>query len=482
MAASSNGIRILVVDDDSLVRRSLCEVLSFDGYSCSNVGDGEEALERLKENSVDIVISDMKMPKMGGLELLKRVKAAYPKVSVIMITGFGSIEGAVVAMREGAVDYITKPIIDDEIKMVIKRIAEERQLLEENKFLRNKLSSTSRSKCCDIIGKNYKMQKIYDFIDIIADTKTTVLITGESGTGKRLVAHAIHLSRSDAHSKPFVEVSCGALPETLLESELFGHVKGAFTGAIKDRVGRFESAEGGTIFLDEIDAFSPALQVKLLRVLQDGEYERVGETKTRKANARIIAATNQDLVECIKKGRFRNDLYYRLNIISIEIPPLKQRKEDISLLVDHFIEKHRSSLTKQINGVCDEVMQILMDYHWPGNVRELENVIERACVLTKGPLIHMEDLPEFILNYGTEPYDKSGSGERVQALQGVTLKDALRNPEKKIIIDALMQAKGNKKEAAKILGINRTTLYKKLAHYKIAGNGKEYEEARGGRS
>jgi DNA-binding NtrC family response regulator len=464
----SPGIRIFIVDDDALVRRSLCEVLSFEGYSCSSVGDPREALARLKETSVDIVISDMKMPGMSGLELLRVVREEHLSSAVIIMTGFGSIEGAVAAMREGATDYVTKPIIDDEIKLVIKRIAEERKLAEENAYLRQKLSNADRQKCCDIFGKSYKMQKIYDLIDTIAATKTTVLIRGKSGTGKRLVARAIHDTSPGSETKPFIEVSCGALPETLLESELFGHVKGAFTGAIKDRVGRFESAEGGTIFLDEIDAFTPGLQVKLLRVLQEGEFERVGETKTSKANARVIAATNQDLEVLIREGKFRNDLYYRLNIISIEIPQLRDRKEDISLLVDHFIDKHCRVLDKRIDGISEEALRALMMYDWPGNVRELENVIERACVLTKHTLIQNEDMPDNILK---PPAMSPGAPTADPATEGSgndgTLKDALKDPEKKIILDALKKTSWNKKEAAELLGINRTTLYKKLNQYGI---------------
>jgi DNA-binding NtrC family response regulator len=470
-----NGIHILVADDDALVRRSMCEVLSYEGYYCSQACDGEDALAKLRHVHFDILISDMKMPKLEGMELLKKAKSEFPGLSVIMVTGFGSIESAVVAIREGAVDYITKPIIDDEIKLVIKRIATELDLLDENKYLRSKLSSTVRQKCCDIIGKNHRMQKIYDLIDIISEAKTTVLIRGESGTGKRLVARAIHYTSPGADTKPFVEVSCGALSETLLESELFGHVKGAFTGAIKDRLGRFESAEGGTIFLDEIDAFSPALQMKLLRVLQDGEFERVGETKTRKANARVIAATNQDLEECIRTGEFRNDLYYRLNIISIDIPPLRERREDIPLLVENFIEKHTGQLNKKLSGIADDALQKLMSHQWPGNVRELENVIERACVLTKGPLIHVEDLPDSVFKSNAKPVEIVNSSSVNGSANGPTngnLKDALRDPEKKIILDALEKSRWNKKEAAALLGINRTTLYKKLSYYGIDPKGR----------
>jgi len=467
--ASQNGIRILVVDDDALVCRSLCEVLSFEGYGCSSVEDAAQALERLKETPYDVVISDMKMPRMSGLDLLKAIRAQHPAVDVIMVTGFGSIDTAVAAMRLGAVDYITKPIIDDEIKMVIRRLADKKRLADENAYLRTKMASSQRQKCGEIIGKSVSMQKIYDLIGVVADTKTTVLISGESGTGKRLVAHAIHMSAPGAEERPFVEMSCGALPETLLESELFGHVKGAYTGAIKDRVGRFESAEGGTIFLDEIDAFTPALQVKLLRVLQEGEFERVGETQTRKANVRVIAATNQDLEQLIGDGKFRNDLYYRLNIISIRIPPLRERKEDVSLLVEHFIEKHARDLNKTISGISDEALQKLLGYAWPGNVRELENAIERACVLTRGAMIQTTDLPENILKDAVEVAPAAVAA----AANGGTLKDALKDSEKKLILEALDRAGWNKKEAAKALGINRTTLYKKMSQFGIEPNNRK---------
>lgn len=460
---TESSLHILIVDDDALVRRSLCEALSFEGYSCHSAGSAQDALRQLKEKSFQVVISDMKMPEMDGLDLLQAIKEKYPQTAVIMMTGFGSIENAVEAMRRGAMDYITKPIIDEEIKMVIKRLAQERNLAEENAYLKEKLGATTRQRCGDIIGKNFRMQKLFDLIHVIADTKTTVLITGESGTGKRMVAHAIHYSGANPASRPFVEVSCAALPETLLESELFGHVKGAFTGAIKDRLGRFESAEGGTIFLDEIDAFTPALQVKLLRVLQDGEFERVGETRTRKASVRIIVATNQDLQKLIREGKFRHDLYYRLNIISLELPPLRERHEDIPVLVDHFIQKHSQPLQKQIRRISPEALAKLSAYHWPGNVRELENVIERACVLTKGSTIHAEDLPESVLCVALAAGPVCESCEA----DGGRLKNALRDPEKKLILEALEKNRWNKKHAAEALGINRTTLYKKMNLYGI---------------
>jgi Response regulator containing CheY-like receiver, AAA-type ATPase, and DNA-binding domains len=314
------------------------------------------------------------------------------------------------------------------------------------------------------------MQKIYSLIEAVAITRATVLITGESGTGKRLVAHAIHKCNEVERKKPFVEVSCGALTETLLESELFGHVKGSFTGAIKDKMGRFELADGGTIFLDEIDAFSLALQVKLLRVLQDGEFERVGDNKTLKVDVRIIAATNQSLQELISQNKFRKDLYYRLNIISIEIPPLRQRKEDIPLLITDFIGRHTKHLSKKIDGIAEPALSILMNYDWPGNIRELENIIERAIILCKGPIIEPEDLPEF-LQHTKNKEDISKEG-------GLKLKDALQSPEKDIIIETLESVSWNRNEAAQKLGINRTTLYKKMLKFGLLKNNNMQENTK----
>jgi transcriptional regulator with PAS, ATPase and Fis domain len=308
------------------------------------------------------------------------------------------------------------------------------------------------------------MHKIYSLIEAITKTRATVLIYGESGTGKRLIAHAIHKYNEHERGKPFVEVSCGALTETLLESELFGHVKGAFTGAIKDRMGRFELANGGSIFLDEIDAFSPALQVKLLRVLQEGEFERVGDTKTIKVDVRVIAATNQDLQELIAQDKFRKDLYYRLNIISIELPPLRERRVDIPLLIEEFIKKHAKHTSKKIESLSDETLAILMDYSWPGNIRELENVIERAIILSNGPVITPDDLPDFLNNQKQK--------EPQVADDNLKLKAALKSPEKDLIMKALNAVNWNRNEAAEVLGINRTTLYKKMCHFGLLKNSK----------
>jgi DNA-binding NtrC family response regulator len=466
-----NGhINILIVDDEPLVRHSLSELLTLEGYTVTTASNGKEALEYLKLYTTDLVISDIRMPEMDGVELLRHIKLNYNDTQVILITSYGSIENAVEAMKEGAFDYITKPIIDSEIRILIQRLIRQRQLVDENISLREKLSSSEKTRFVDIIGKDQKMQKIYGLIEAIATTRATVLIYGESGTGKRLIAHAIHQCNPQEKDKPFVEVSCGALTETLLESELFGHVKGAFTGAIKDKMGRFELADGGTIFLDEIDAFSPALQVKLLRALQEGEFERVGDSKTVKVDVRVISATNQNLQELIAQGKFRKDLYYRLNIINIDVPPLRDRKGDIPLLVADFLEKHTKRLGKKVQSIADETLALLINYDWPGNVRELENVIERATILTQGPTINPENLPEFL----HQPEKQNGAAVLVAAgaIDGLALKNALQAPEKDLIVKALDSVSWNRNEAAKNLGINRTTLYKKMVKYGLLKNGK----------
>ncbi|MFA4992250.1 MAG: sigma-54 dependent transcriptional regulator [Candidatus Omnitrophota bacterium] len=453
---SATGYRILIVDDEPLVRRSLYEILRADGYMASMASDAEEALDKMKKSDYDIVISDMKMPRMDGIDLLKKIKSDYPRTEVVLITGFGNIETAVEAMKIGAFDYITKPIMDNEIKLIIEKIMERNRLIQENVSLRQQLADSHRARFHGIIGQDPKMQKIYTMIEAIADSQVTVLINGESGTGKRLVAQAIHATDKVRKDKPFVEVSCGALPETLLESELFGHVKGAFTGAIKDRKGRFELAEGGAIFLDEIDTFSPSLQVKLLRILQDGEFERVGDTKTLKADVRIITATNQRLEKLIEEGKFREDLYYRLNVISIELPPLRDRRGDIRFLAEHFVHKfNKEHKHKKITGITKEAMETLEAFDWPGNIRELENVIERAMVLARNKEIDKDVLPDILRR-------KNGNGKNGN---GGSLKEILEEPERDIISKVLEEVSGNRTEAATRLGINRTTLYNKIRKY-----------------
>ncbi len=464
---NSNGRHILIVDDEPLVRRSLSELLTLYGYTVTTASNGKEALDCLKSYTADITIADMKMPEMDGVQLLKEIKNIYPDMPVILITGYGSIQNAVDAMREGAYDYIIKPIVDTEIKLVIERLLKTRQLQEENVKLKEQLSVSQRERFHNIIGKSPQMQKIYNLIEAITKTRSTVLIHGESGTGKRLIAHAIHKYNEQERGKPFVEVSCGALTETLLESELFGHVKGAFTGAIKDRAGRFELADGGSIFLDEIDAFSPALQVKLLRVLQEGEFERVGDTQTVKIDVRVIAATNQNLQDLITQGKFRKDLFYRLNIISIEAPPLRERKGDIEILIEDFIKKHSKHTSKKIEGLSEAALAILMNYNWPGNIRELENVIERAIILSQGLVIIPEDFPEFLNNLEHK--------EELPNNNNLKLKDALKSPEKDLIVKALEAVNWNRNEAAETLGINRTTLYKKMHRFGLLRNNKANE-------
>lgn len=445
---------ILIVDDEPLVRESLGEMLSLCGYSICTAAHGKEACEILKNTKIDCLITDIKMPGMDGNELLRFAKTIHPQVATIVMTSYGSIENAVEAMKNGAYDYITKPIVDSEIKIAIERLFNQKLILEENERLKKQLHASRKESFSGIFGEDEKMQKIYNLIEAVSGSRATVLINGESGTGKRLIAHAIHKCNEVERNKPFVEVSCGALTESLLESELFGHVKGAFTGAIKDRTGRFELANHGTIFLDEIDAFPPSLQVKLLRVLQDGEFERVGDSKTVKVDLRIITATNQNLEDLITHGKFRKDLYYRLNIIYIEVPPLRNRKNDIPILVKEFIRKH-SRHKKNPQSIADEALAKLTKYNWPGNVRELENVIERAMVLNKGDVINLVDLPDALhKSENTEP----GNGK-------LHLKEALKNPEKDLIKKALDATKWNRNNAAKILDINRTTLYKKMQKY-----------------
>jgi DNA-binding NtrC family response regulator len=451
------NFQILIVDDEPLIRKSLYEILRIDGYHVHMATSGEEALGLLDKNKIDIIVTDLKLPKISGLQLLQEVKSRNPKSEVILITGYGSIESAVDAMKKGAFDYITKPINDTEIKITIGKILEKRKLIDENENLRGIIAKEKRNSFCELIGFNERMQAVYHTIDSVASSNATILISGESGTGKGLVARAIHQSDRTRLDKPFVEVSCGALTETLLESELFGHVKGAFTGAIKDKEGRFEYARGGTIFLDEIDAFSPKLQVKLLRVLQEGLLERVGDNVSRKTDARIIVATNQDLMELVKEEKFREDLYYRINVICIQVPPLRERKSDIPLLTDFFIQKYSKANNKKVTKVSSDVEKKFMEYLWPGNIRELENAIEGATIMTKTEVIHPWDIPN----------SAKFSVVRPSRSKGESLKKAVELPEKEHIVSTLNDCNWNRNKAAASLGVNRTTLYNKMRKYNI---------------
>ena len=452
---------ILIVDDEPLIRESLYEILRIEGYHVHMASSAEEALNTMRQQPIEIIVTDMKLPKMSGLDLLERVKQQHAETEVILITGFGTIETAVEAMKKGAYDFITKPINDSEIKLIIKKIVEKKEILEENRNLRKIIEESHPSLFCNIIGASEKMQKVYHIIESVASSNATILITGESGTGKGMVARAIHQMDKNRQDKPFIEVSCGALSETLLESELYGHVKGAFTGAIKDKEGRFEFAKGGTIFLDEIDSFSLSLQVKLLRVLQDGVFERVGDNVTRKTDARIIVATNQVLTELVANGDFREDLYYRINVISIALPPLRERKEDLGLLTDHFMQKYGKINNKKLAGISEEVKKIFLEYHWPGNIRELENAIEGAAIMTRTGIVNKWDIPnvaKFV----------SVASKAIKAEDGKSLKQVLEEPEKDLIISVLKESNWNRNRAAALLGINRTTLYNKMKKYSIS--------------
>ncbi len=449
---------LLLIDDDAYILEAMADYLRGQGYRTETARSGHEALDRIAEFPFDVVICDVNLSEMDGFQVLEQVKAKSPETAVILITGLGTIESAVDAIRLGAFDYLTKPLIDDELTFSVQRALGQRQIVEENRSLKAQLDQ--RFGLGNIIGRDYKMTKMFDLIESVADTRTTVLILGESGTGKTMTARAIH-QLSCRKQKPFVEVACGALPDSLLESELFGHVAGSFTGAVHDKVGKFLQADGGTIFLDEIATASPGLQVKLLRVLQDREFEAVGGNKTHRVDIRLILATNQNLEDMVAQGKFRQDLYYRINVITLTQPPLRERICDIPLLLQHYLAEFVKQTGKSIGGFNEPAVQLLQRYTWPGNVRELLNVVERAVVLCKRSIIGPEDLPEAVRNFGTTP------DAPFARLGGTRLKSALANPERQIIIEALENNGWNRQNTAEMLGINRTTLYKKMKKYGI---------------
>ncbi len=451
--------RILVVDDDPLIRGSLYEMLRGQRHDVEMASDGAEAIGHLGRRTFHLVIADWKMPQMDGLALLEHIKRNYPQVNVVLITGFGNVSSAVEAIRHGAFDYLTKPIQPEELEATIQRALS--QSLAPSEPVADPFAG--------VIGKVPSMQKLFGIIRTVAESPATVLLEGESGTGKRVIAQAIHRLDPKRRNHPFVEISCGALPETLLESELFGHVRGSFTGAIRDKQGRFEVADGGTILLDEIDAFSPALQVKLLRAIQERVFERVGDTRTIRVDVRIIAATNRKLSELVKQGKFRDDLYYRLNVIALCLPPLRERQADIPLFIERFVARCAKATGKSISGVADEALQVLTEYAWPGNIRELENVIERAVILAKRAKIEVDDLPEDIrfrsdaISMAVDDREEEAAAAGETSSQSAkVLKDALRNPERELILRALEEVRWNRSEAAKRLGIHRSTLYHKI--------------------
>ena len=445
-------IHILVVDDEEIVRESLLDWLREDGYQVEAAEDGFKALKKFEEQPWDIALIDLKMPKMDGLELLGKIKESWPETQVVIITAYATVNTAVQAMKVGAYDYLVKPFNPEELSLLIKRLVESQSLIKEISYLRKELQKQYQFH--DLISKSSKMQKVFDLANTIAKSNSNVLILGESGTGKELLARAIH-NESLRATGPFIPFSCVALTETLLESELFGHEKGAFTDAIAQKKGKFELAEGGTIFLDEIGDISPKLQLNLLRVLQEKEFTRVGGSKPIKVDVRIIAATNRDLKKAVDEGTFRNDLYYRLNVIFIELPPLREHKEDIPLLVHHFIEKCNIEMGEKAERISEDALNLLMAYDWPGNVRELENAIERAMVITKGKIIKTEDLH-------VSPQTKKGK-KTASSSDDKTIKSL----EKKHITKILAENNWNIQKSAEQLGIDRVTLYNKIKKYKL---------------
>jgi two-component system NtrC family response regulator len=449
---------VLIVDDEKNYLVVLEALLAPEGYEIMTADNAQAALRLIEDADLDLVITDMKMPGMSGMELLEASKRTKPELPVIMMTAYGTIEMAVEAMKKQAYDYITKPFQNEELKLTVQKALQNHRLIKENRLLTEALSD--RYQYGKIIGKSKPMLEIYDLIRKVAQSKASVLITGPSGTGKELIAKAIHYD-SPRKERPFISVNCGALTETLLESELFGHEKGAFTGAISMKKGRFELADGGTLFLDEVGDMPPSLQVKLLRVLQEMEFERVGGTKTIEVDVRVLSASNRKLKENVAEGGFREDLFYRLNVIHIEVPPLKERKEDIRLLVHHFIEKYRQDEGKGKIELAPETWKALYSYPWPGNVRELENVIERAVVLNSGALIEFGDLPpEFSEKPLELDVDRFISPD-------AELQPTLERIEEKMIRRALAEANNVQAHAAEMLGITKSLIQHKMKKYNI---------------
>ncbi|MBI2544894.1 MAG: sigma-54-dependent Fis family transcriptional regulator [Candidatus Rokubacteria bacterium] len=455
---------LLVADDDPAVRESLERTLKREGYRVVVASDGQAGLEALKAGGVDLVLADLKMPGLSGLELLRAVKTVAPDVDVIMLTAFGTVEEAVQAMKDGAYDFLTKPFQRAQLIRLIRKALERRALIAENRALQQRLDDLLRQGA--VIGTSPAFQRMMMLIEQVAPSSATVLIQGESGAGKELAAGAIH-ERSARRSGPFVAVNCAALPETLLESELFGYERGAFTGATGRKEGRFELADGGTLFLDEVGDLSPVTQPKILRVLQEGEFERLGGTKTIHVDVRIVAATNQDLAHLVREKRFREDLYYRLNVITITAPPLRERREDIPVLAHHFLRVYAAKNNRRLDGFSEEALARLEAYAWPGNVRELENAVERAVVLARGSVIEVADLPASVVE-GTPPTDW---------VRAIPVGTPLAEVEQRVLEETLRHTKGNKTLAAKLLGIDPKTVFRKLKQAGVEDTGPEEDES-----
>lgn len=445
---------VLIVDDEKNIRSGLTLAFEDEGYDTLEAENGEVAWNIINKKSVDLVITDLRMPVMSGYELLKRAASTFPTLPIIVLTGHGSIEDAVKAMQDGAIDFFTKPVDLDHIMLTAKKALNNSKIIEQNIKLTQEITTLKQKAKLSktIIGKSEKLTKMMSTIEQVAPTKATVLITGESGVGKELVADALH-SLSDRKDGPFIKVHCASLSANLLESELFGHEKGSFTGAVSQKKGRFELANGGTIFLDEIGEIDANTQVKILRVLQEREFERVGGTQTIHTDVRVVAATNRNLEEEVKKGNFREDLYYRLNVVHIEVPPLRERKEDIPLLLNSFLNEFNSENSKNIEGFTPQARKLLCSYSWPGNIRQLRNSIESAVVLSRGKLIDVEDLPEQVVNHENE--------SELSIKVGLSLDEA----ERLFIISTLDYCGGNKTKASEMLKIGRKTLHRKLEEY-----------------
>lgn len=458
----NDAIKILVIDDDDSGREALSKLLRSAGYEITSAATGEIALDLIDREQYQVIVSDLFLPDKSGLDILQNVQKVSPVTEVIVVTGHASAQTAVKAMKEGAFDYITKPIDFDELKIVVSKALEKQKLLSENIYLRRQLQG--RFEFNNIIGSSPAMNLVFERMRRIVITDSAVLVSGESGTGKELVAKALHYNGA-RKERPFVAVNCSAIPEALLESELFGHIRGAFTGAIKDKAGKFEAANHGTIFLDEVGTLPLHLQAKLLRVLQEHEVERVGSNKTIKLHVRVISATNSDLENMVKRGAFREDLYYRLNVIPLHLPPLRERQQDIMHLTAFFLEKQCRMLGRAPCTISKQALEALEQYIWPGNVRELENLIERMIVFTDGSVITLEDVPSKI--FGKKPAEETLYVNMPS--EGVDLVATVSRIEHSLISQALESARGVKAKAATLLGINRTTLVEKIKRLKIGG-------------
>ena len=459
--------RVLIVDDDPVVAESLAEFFAAEGCEAVTAYDAAEALSLLRETHGDpslhvhAAFCDVALGGSSGLDLLRAISRDFPETVTVMVTGYGTVETAVEALRLGAVDFLTKPVVDDELRVALERALRQQALVSENRRLRRTIQG--RNALPGVLGHDERMRKINELVHAVAPSRTTVLMSGESGVGKSLIAKTIH-ELSPRQGKPFVDLACGSIPETLLESELFGHVKGAFTGAHTEKTGRFLAADGGTIFLDEINSASPAMQLKLLRVLQERRFEPVGSSETIEVDVRVVLATNEPLEKLVEEGRFRQDLYYRVNVVSIELPPLRERVGDVETLASHFLETQGAELGRTFAGFSPEALDMLKRYAYPGNVRELANIVERAALLASGQTITPDDLPETVRTPGRPAMLLTDTGGHAEA---TTLAEALLGPEREIILAALERNQWNRQQTADELGINRTTLYKKMKQLDI---------------